>query len=267
MSGSSNLAAFGSVAAVPARQTGGVTDEFRIGRRFQGPTGSGQGGWTAHRFEASVGRPLQVSIRAPIPLETDLAVARESWDEAAWRLGLPDGGPAGTPIMTGRPRGLLDVDTSPVSIDAAAAARRTFGQLVGDHPVPGCFSCGLLDDSMCVHAAPLGDGTDRYATDWTVPSWALAVGGVDEGVLWAALDCAAAWYVCRSRERRTAFTVQFAVDVLAALEVGETYALVAWSGGADDDWDGRKRCAGSVAFDREGKCVARSTSFWVSVEE
>ena len=211
-----------------------------------------------------------MSIRLPIPLETELAVVREPSGEATWRLGLPAEGSVGTSIMTGRPREPLDVLTSPVSIDAAAGARRTFGQLVVDHPVPECFSCGLLDDSMCVHSAPLDDGTDRYATDWTVPDWARpghdADEGVDEGVVWAALDCAAAWYVCTSRERRTAFTVQLAVDVLAALVPGETYALVSWSGGADDGWDGRKRRAGSVAFDRDGTCVARSTSFWVSVD-
>lgn len=251
---------------------GRVTDEtadmhgpFRIDDRFQGPTGSGQGGWTAHRFAEQLGVPVDVSIVAPIPLTTDLSVVdHESGD--GWSLvAAPRDGLSAT-IMTASPRATIDVDTTPISVEQAATARGGFGPLDGRHPVPLCFSCGLRPDSMGVHAAAL-PGEDRYATDWTVPAWAAGHDGVvDEGTLWAALDCTSAWYVCRSRGERTAFTVRFAAQVIHPLRAGETYALVGWSGTADPDWDGRKRHAAAVAFARDGTCVARSESLWVSVE-
>ena len=119
---------------------------------------------------------------------------------------------------------------------------------------------------MNVQAGRLDDA--RFATDWTVPEWSVDPdGSVDDGALWAAIDCTAAWFACgEGAERRTAFTVQFACEVTSQLRAGETYALVGWAGDWGPDWSGRKRSAASAAFDREGQCVARSRSFWVSVD-
>lgn len=235
---------------------------IRIESRYQGPTGSGQGGWTANRFAERIGVPVAVSILAPIPLETDLWVDA---DAAGAQWSLIDGSQDGT-IMTATPSGPIIAETTPVDIEAAAAARRRFAHLDERHPVPFCFSCGLQTDSMAVHAAALADD-DRYGTDWTVPGWAVAPGGaVDHGALWAALDCTSAWYVCHSRGERTAFTVRFAAEVVEPLEAEQTYALVAWSGAAGADWDGRKRHAAAAAFSSAGSCVAKAESLWVSVD-
>lgn len=236
---------------------------IRIGGWFQGPTGSGQGGWTAQRFLAAVAdrtdRPLSVRLTAAIPLEVDLAIVAH---DERWELIAPDG----STIMVATPWEPAFADTRAVSLDAARTARRGFLDTVDEHPVPACFSCGSLPDSMGVHAGPLGDGTDRFATDWTVPDWAAdGTGRVDPGVLWAAIDCCAAWWVGWSRERRVALTAQYAVEQLHPLVPGATYALVGWSGDHDAEWDGRKRHAASAAFDADGRCVARSVSFWISV--
>ncbi len=233
-------------------------DPIRIGRWFQGPTGRGQGGWTAQRFAERVDRPVSIALRAAVPLDTDLHVRAvgEQWELVAG----PD-----TTIMHASELATGFADTPAVSIEEAAAARARFGELVDDHPVPFCFSCGLQHDSMRVHAGPLGD--DRFATEWTVPEWATRPDGrVDHGALWAAIDCCAAWWVGYSRRSRTAFTAQYAVEVLHPLEPGATYALVGWSGDHGAEWDGRKRHAASAAFHADGTCVARSVSFWVAVE-
>lgn len=244
--------------------TGDTTgDTIRIGDWFQGPTDSGQGGWTAHRFLGQVARhtdrPMTVAIRAAIPLEVDLRVVA-SGDR--WQLLAPDG----RPIMDATEWEPAFADTDPVTLEAARGARHRFLATVDEHPVPQCFSCGRLPDSMGVHAGPLADGTDRFATDWTVPDWAVDEHGhVDDGTLWAAIDCCAAWWVGWSRERRVALTAQYAVEQRQPLEPGATYALVGWGGDHDPEWDGRKRHAASAAFDATGCCVARSVSFWVSV--
>jgi hypothetical protein len=110
----------------------------------------------------------------------------------------------------------------------------------------------------------LADG--RWATDWTVPDWAVnAAGTVDEGALWAAIDCAQAWYAGNAGGRRHSVTVQLAVEVLEPLEPGVTYSLVAWNGTYDTEWDGRKRGAGGAVFAANGTCVARSSSFWIAI--
>jgi hypothetical protein len=239
------------------------TSTIRIGGWFQGPTGSGQGGWTAQRFVSAIGDgangPLTTAIRAAIPLDVDLTLVanHDHWDLVA---------PDGTLVMTATTWDAAFADTAPVTIDEARAARLGFGDLVVEHPVPSCFSCGTMPESMGVHAGPLSDGTDRFATDWTVPDWAVGDDGtVDAGALWAAIDCCVAWWVGWSRERRTALTVQYAVDEIRPLVPGATYALVGWSGDHHPEWDGRKRHGASAAFDVDGRCVARSVSFWVGI--
>lgn len=235
---------------------------IRVGNWYQGPTGVGQGGWTAQRFVERTEGPVTVALRAPVPLETDLTVIRSNSDDSDgdWELVAPDH----TTIMIANSWNPSFPHTDPVGPDRARAARDRFADTVTEHPVPYCFSCGLQHDSMRVHAGPLGD--DRFATDWTVPAWAVrADGGVDAGVLWAALDCCAAWWVGYSRAPRTALTVQYAVEVLRLLEPAATYSLVAWAGDDDGEWDGRKRRAASAAFADDGTCVARSVSMWVSV--
>lgn len=251
----------GSRAASSADETVAMS-ALRIGRRFQGPTDSGQGGWTAFRFTERIGEAVEVSLHAPVPLETDLFVGA---DPAGDRWTLDTGREHGRAVMTAVPTGPIVVDTEPVSIAAARRAREQFAHLGPRHPVPFCFSCGLRHDSMRVHAAALDE--DRYATDWTVPGWAVGPdGAVDGGVLWAALDCTSAWYVCQSRGERVAFTVRYAAEILEPVEAGATYALVGWAGDAAAEWDGRKRHAAAAAFTADGTCVARSVSLWVSVD-
>lgn len=243
-----------------------ATKTVRVPNRFQGPTGTGQGGWTAFRLAEQMDTPATVAIRAPIPLETDLNVVPppaggESTTEP-WRLVAPDE----TVILEATAWDADCPDTEPVSIDAAESAHQRFllpGEL---HPVPFCFVCGLQPETMHVQSGPLGDG--RFATPWTVPAWAAdRSGSIDPAIIWGALDCTAAMFVGCEGGIRSSVTAQIAVDILAPFTVGETYALVAWPGHwTAGGWDGRKRGAASAAFDADGRCVARSTSFWIALE-
>lgn len=234
---------------------------IRLDNWFQGPTGSGQGGWTAHRLQQAIGQPVTVAIRAPIPLETDLVVIEQVAQVPTWHLVDPT--EPESPILIATTWDADYASTDAVSIDVASQAREGFPNH-HDHPVPVCFSCGLEPDSMRVHPGPMDDG--RWATDWTVPQWAAQDdGSVDLGALWAAVDCAQAIYAGNAGGRRESLTVQLAVESLAPLRVGETYALVAWQGTYDTAWDGRKRGAGGAVFSADGECVARSSSFWVAL--
>lgn len=233
---------------------------LRVPHRLQGPTGSGQGGWTAARLAQLAGRPVTVRLRRPIPLDVDLQVEPVA---GGWRCRHGD-----LVVLEAAPW-VPDVpDTAPVTVEEAADARGRFPVAPEDHPVPSCFSCGLQPDSMRVHAGPLGASPERFATDWTAPSWAADPDGrVDDAVLWAALDCTAAWYACCHPERRRAVTAQYAVEVVRPVLAGERLALVAWAGDGEPGWDGRKRVAASSAFDDDGAVVARARSLWVSLPD
>jgi hypothetical protein len=47
-----------------------------IDRRFCGPRGSGNGGYTAGRLGALIGDPAEITLRRPPPLETEMRVER-----------------------------------------------------------------------------------------------------------------------------------------------------------------------------------------------
>lgn len=230
---------------------------IRVGGWYQGPTGFGQGGWTAQRFQQAIGESVTVAIRRPIPLEIDLRVVTA---DSGWHL--IDPAEPDAPVLTAQTWQSDCASTNSVSIADAAEASTRF-PLHEDHPVPVCFSCGHEPDSMKVHSGSLGDG--RWATAWTVPAWTNASDQSDHGALWAAIDCAQAWYAGNADGRRHAVTVQLAVEQLLPLERGATYALVAWEGTYPRAWEGRKRGAGGAVFAKDGTCVARSTSFWVAV--
>jgi len=235
-----------------------------IGGWFQGPTGQGQGGWASAKVAERIGEPITTWLRNPIPLDVEMTVVETS---TGWEC--RHDGSAVLEMTRWSPD---TVDTPAVSIEEAEAARARFLFGPGDHPVPYCFSCGLQNDGMRVHAGPLGevaasdDGEERFATDWTAPAWADdGDGSVDPAALWAALDCTAAFYVCCHPEIRPAVTASYAVEVFRPVAVGETLALVGFRGDGHADWDGRKRAAGSAAFDADGRTVARTRSFWIAL--
>lgn len=230
---------------------------IRISSRFEGPPGSGQGGFTAARVVEAIEAPATVAFRSPIPLDQDLSLtqlADDHWTLSDW---------AGTIVLDITAWEPVWATIQPISIEDAIAARRRFEYSPDNHPAHHCFSCGAQPESMHVHAGPLGDG--RYATDWTIPTWAADENGlVDPAVAWAAVDCTAAWFVGGSGGKKPAFTVQLAVEVLEPLIAGETYAVVGSEGDYPFEWDGRKRGACSAAFAADGTLVARSRSFWVA---
>jgi hypothetical protein len=206
-----------------------------------------------------IDEPVTIRIAAPVPLETDLEIRSEP---GRWRLVDPKDDPD-TFILEATPCEPAFPSTPPVAVEAAAQAKNGFVYAKNGHPVPFCFSCGLHEQSMEVHAGPLGDG--RVATDWRPPEWAVeANGAVLPGVIWGALDCAAGWYVSADGSSMLAFTVQYAVEIVCPLLPGARYAIVAWNGDGPPEWQGRKRTAASAAFDEHGNLVAQSKSLWVA---
>jgi hypothetical protein len=233
---------------------------FRVTSWFQGPTGSGQGGWSSARLAELVGRPVTVRLRAPVPLDVELVVeeAEDAWQCRHGELVVLEAR-AWTPDVG---------DTSAVSLDAAREAHARFPVQPHEHPVPYCFSCGLQPDGMGVHAGPLEEDPERYATHWVAPDWSAGPDGIsDPAALWAALDCTAAWYASCHPTYRRSVTAQYAVDLRRGIEVGEELALVAWAGDSPDGWEGRKRWAASAAFDAAGEVVARARSLWVALPD
>jgi hypothetical protein len=227
--------------------------------RFNGPQGSGNGGYTCGIVAATVGGgPVEVSLRAPPPLDQPLTVEREGVG-----VTVSDGD---TTVATATPKELLLDVPDPVSNECAEnAAREGFEAWSGPHPFPTCFVCGPdrdHGDGMRVFPGALGDG--RFAAGWT-PDESLAVrnGIIRPEFVWAALDCPTSAPVANFGEGPAIVLARLHARVECPVRAGEPHALVSWP----LDVDGRKRHAGSALFDSEGRLLAAAQALWIELRQ
>jgi hypothetical protein len=239
--------------------------------RYCGPAGSGNGGYTAgllaERF-ARHPRPrpgcpvVEVTLRTPPPLDTDLAVQHLEDDAVTQLLH------GGVLVAEARCSDEELTAVEEVSAQQAAGAMASYAGL-RSHPFPRCFACGpdrAEGDGLRIFPGPVGSG--RVASVW-LPHASLAeasdlldpgVQRVDVGTAWAALDCVGGWSA--DMEGRPMVLGQIAARVDALPVVGEPHVLV----GAELSTQGRKTFTASTAYDSDGRIVARARHTWIAVD-
>jgi hypothetical protein len=134
---------------------------MRIPARFNGPPSTGNGGWSAGAFAAAAGAqvagpPIEVTLRVPPPLDTELTVAG----------GAVLDGDTLVASMTPAEGALLPV----AAVDphsAAEAAKRYAG--FTHHPFPTCYVCGTQ--------RPDGEATEVAGRKTMVNSSLYGAGG------------------------------------------------------------------------------------------
>jgi hypothetical protein len=230
-----------------------VTDEpVVIARRFNGPPGSGHGGYSAGCAGRLVDAPaVEVTLRRPPPLETPLAVLRHDGGAA-----LMDGDAA---IAEARPAALELSGPPPASLEQAAAAAEHFAW-EHDHPFPTCFGCGPErdpTDALCLYTGPVGDG--RFAVPWTPAAW-TGDGLVEPVLAWAALDCPSSAPVQRSVSAPVVLG-RFTVALEGPIEVGAPHVIQSWL----ERSDGRKRHTAVALFSAGGERLAVGRAVWVEL--
>ncbi len=237
---------------------------LRIETRFRGPARSGNGGWTAGSLAAQVPDrvdTVEVTLRRPPPLETDLVVRPGDPTE------LLDGDE-----LVATARAVTD-DLAPVdrvTPDVAAAAMAQYAGL-RSHPFPGCFACGTdraAGDGLQIFPGPVPDVADTVASLW-LPHASLAERGdvvdrgierVGSGTAWAALDCVGGW--SEDLEGRPMVLGRMTARVDALPVVGEPHVVV----GARRGQDGRKSFTASTLYDGDGRIVATAQHVWIAVD-
>jgi hypothetical protein len=223
-----------------------------IDPRFNGPPGSGHGGYSAGCAAVRVDGPVaEVTLRRPPPLGVELAVAREDGVVA-----LVDGEDV---VASARPATLELSGPPPVGIEEATAAAARFAW-EHDHPFPTCFGCGPERDpadALCLFTGPVGDG--RFAVPWTPPAW---TGGdaVDPVLAWAALDCPSS---APAHGTITAPVVlgRLTVALEAPIEVGAPHVIQSWM----ERRDGRKRHTAVALYTAAGERRAAGRAVWVEL--
>jgi hypothetical protein len=212
---------------------------MRIDRRFNGPADSGNGGITCGMLAGHVSADVvQVTLRKPPPLETDLTVKDGQ---------LLDG----DVLIAEAVPGSVDVTPPPaISVAAAEEAATRFAGLLG-HPFPTCFVCGTArTDGLGLTAGPVGDGV--VAVAWT-PTESTPV------MVWAALDCPGGWSA--DLPGRPMVLGRMAARIDALPTVGEKHVVQGWLVGGE----GRKVHTGSALYGPSGDLLAVAQATWITI--
>jgi len=229
-----------------------VSETIVIERRFRGPEGSGNGGYTCGRAAALVGASAEVTLRLPPPLDRPLHARREEG-----RVLLFDGDALVAEAVPAE----LDLELpDPVSIPEAEAARARYAGFE-QHEFPTCFVCGPDRDereALRLFPGPV-EGRDLVAAPWTPASWlADEQGLVRPEFVWAALDCPGAFAVGFA-QRGAAVLGRFAARIGERPRAGEPHVVVGWPLGED----GRKLYAGTAILDATGRALAFARATWI----
>jgi hypothetical protein len=223
-----------------------------IARRFNGPPGSGHGGYSAGCAGVLVEAPaVEVTLRRPPPLETPLAVARRDGAVA-----LTDGGEV---VAEARAASLSVAGPPPVGVDEAAAASKQFAW-EHDHPFPTCFGCGPQRDpadALCLFTGPVGDG--RFAVPWTPPPWA-GDAVVEPLFAWAALDCPSS-APAHGTISAPVVLGRLTVALERPVAVGAPHVIQSWL----ERSEGRKRETAVAIFTAAGERCAAGRAIWLEL--
>jgi hypothetical protein len=214
---------------------------MQIPARFNGPPGTGNGGWSAGAFAVASGPgPHEVTLRMPPPLETPLTVSDSS-------ILAPDGtlvaevGPVAEPI-------------EPVpfaGVDEATAASRDYPGFA-EHPFPTCYVCGTdRTDGLRLFPGRLPDG--RVAAPWVVPA------DVSAETMWAALDCPGGWAALHTGQVFVLGRIAVAIDAVPA--PGASCVVV----GRGDVISGRKAFTSSTVYAADGARLAAARATWIAI--
>jgi len=229
-----------------------MADSLVIPARFNGPPDSGHGGYSAGLAASLVEGPAEVALRAPPPLETQLAVER---DGDRIRV-VADG----TLVLEAAPASIaVDVPPAP-SVEQAVAAEASSPFLDESHPFPTCFACGPLrkaNDGLRLFAGWIAD-RELFAAAWTPAAEFGSDGSVDPLFVWAALDCPSS---APAMGGQTIVLASLAVEIRGPVSVGEPHVIGSW----EIEREGRKHWSGVAIWDAAGGVCAAGRALWIEL--
>ena len=254
-----------------------------IPARFNGPPGSGNGGYSAGLFQAaaqpllapvgpaatdqsaevgSVVGPVTVTLRLPPPLDTPLEVSHTPGSAGQGPGGAPTSASNDVPVIsvldrtrliatvtTARPE-LLAEAVEPVGYGAALAVQPSFPGFAR-HPFPTCYVCGT-DRPDGLRLFPGRLAPDRTATAWRVPA------AVSTTLVWAALDCPGGWTV--PIEGRPYLLGRITARIDAVPKPDEHCVIT----GRAVAVAGRKAEVLSTRYDADGRLLALARAVWIA---
>jgi hypothetical protein len=233
-----------------------MTRTITIAPRFNGPPGSGNGGYVCGLLAKEIDGPSQATLRVPPPLERPLALEADSYLAT-----LHDGD-----VLVGEAKPVafdLAAPPAPALAEARAAAKRYAG--FADHRYPTCFVCGQsrpAHDGLDLFTGKV-EGRDMVACTWT-PGADLADenGIVRAEFIHAALDCPSYWALAHAGKPALLASLTASIDA-ALPRAGEDLIVAAWP----IKEEGRKHWGAAALYTAQGDVIARAEALWIEPKQ
>ncbi|HEY7455552.1 MAG TPA: hypothetical protein VH683_13360 [Thermoleophilaceae bacterium] len=226
-----------------------MAETLTIPAWFNGPPGSGNGGYTCGRVAQLVGTEVvEVSLRSPPPLETPLEVTRDGD-----RVQLRDGE---TLVAEGGPSELLvDVPDAVPASEIEAVREEGLAHWAKGHPFPTCVVCGpARADGFGIFPSELPGRDGLFGSTWTPEN-------TDPELVWAALDCPTSAPVANFGEGPAMVLASLTARLGCAVRSGEPHTILSWALGED----GRKHWGAAALYDSEGVLTCVSRALWIEL--
>lgn len=239
-----------------------MSEQVTFPKRFRGPATSVNGGYGCGAVASLLGGGVaEVTLRAPLPLETPLSVHRED-DQVALRLG--------DKLLAQGKRATLELDIPAApSMEQAVEASHPHGaerpSQYERHILPECFVCGItrtVGDALCLWPGKIA-GRELIATTWTpLPEVCDADGTVPTEVVWSALDCPTGWiFVFLDKVDGMTLLGRLTAQIFKPLRSGERYIQAGWPLGSES----RKLFGASAIFSESGTLHAAAKGTWIKL--
>jgi hypothetical protein len=224
-----------------------------IPARFNGPSGSGNGGFTAGELASFLpaDATAQVTLRMPPPLEAALRIEADTERVRAF-----DGD-----TLVGEAIVVHDEIQAVPAIDfehAIDASTRYDGFV--DHPFTTCFVCGTerpAQDGLALYAGAIVVDQKSSVAAPFVPR---ADVDTDPTLVWSALDCPGGWSI--GLVGRRAVLGRMTARILDVPAVGEHCVVTAEC----DGWDGRKAFSRSTGYGQDGRVLGIAQATWIELK-
>ena len=227
---------------------------FTIGKKFNGPPESGNGGYCAGMLANFANESVRIRLSAPPPLDTPLAVTGKGGELAVHH--------GETLVMSARAGEVAQTAPASPPLDLARTGVRTYPS-AEEHGLPTCFVCGPSRDpseALCIKAGRV-EGYEGAAGAWIVgEQFCDEEGLLRPEIIWAALDCPSAFAL----PDETGFVLlgEMTARVLERPRAGDELIVTGWH----DRSDGRKHWAGAALHSAEGELLAQSDTLWIELK-
>lgn len=228
-----------------------------IAPRFNGPPGSGNGGYVCGLLAKTIDGPSTVTLRAPPPLGAPLTLRSDGAHATLHHRDALLAEAHSAPFD-------LTPPAPPTLAEARVASTRYGGH--ADHRYPTCFVCGtgrVPADGLDLFTGRVAQ-RDMVASPWRPHArLADADGCVAPEFIHAALDCPSYWALPRAGSMAALLARMTAHIDGPRPTPGDDLIVIAWPLVSD----GRKHRGASAIFTANGVPLARAEALWIEPKQ